>query len=298
MSGAATGGSRHRASAAAQREPDAGSSSAARPALSVIVRARDEAASIGRCLQLIGAQRTPGRAVEVIVVDSGSRDGTVAIARAQGARVITIPKREFTFGGALNLGGASARGEIIIALSAHAFAPDAGWLERMAGWFSDPRVACACGERRGPDGAALRASLRQDIVLARRAPRWGYSNGAGAFRAQLWRGRQFRADLSGCEDKEWALHWLARGYVCVIDPALCVEHDHTRDSLASTYVRARREAAGYAAFLAPEPHGPRALAREWWSERGWHSSSARARCSPRRAARLLGAYAGRRATGG
>ncbi|MGI8428697.1 MAG: glycosyltransferase [Solirubrobacteraceae bacterium] len=268
------------------------------PALSVIVRARDEAAGIGRCLALIGAQRTPGRAVEAIVVDSGSRDQTVAIARDHHARVITIPKRAFTFGAALNLGAASARGEIIVALSAHAFALDDGWLERVAASFSDPRVACACGEDRGPDGARLRTIVRQDIALARRAPQWGYSNGAGAFRAELWRERQFRADLAGCEDKEWALHWLERGYVCTIDPALSVEHDHTRDSLSDTYVRARREAAGYAAFLALGPYGPRELAREWWSERGWHSSPVRARCSPRRAARLLGAYAGRRAAGG
>ena len=35
-------------------------------------------------------------------------------------------------------------------------------------------------------------------------PRWGYSNAAGAFRAELWRERHFREDLPGAEDKEWA----------------------------------------------------------------------------------------------
>src|SRR5919108_616760 len=50
---------------------------------SVIVRARDEAASIGRTLSLLARQTL---VPEVIVVDSGSRDDTVAIARDHGAR--------------------------------------------------------------------------------------------------------------------------------------------------------------------------------------------------------------------
>ncbi|MGI8904305.1 MAG: glycosyltransferase [Solirubrobacteraceae bacterium] len=269
------------------------------PEISVIVRARDEAPSIGRCLELLAGQRTEGRSVEVIVVDSGSRDRTVQIARSHGARTIAIPPREFTFGRALNLGAAGARGELLVALSAHAFAVEESWLSRLAERLSDPGVACACGERYGPDDLPLTAAVEQDLALARRRPMWGYSNGAGAFPAALWRRRPFREDLPGCEDKEWALHWLAHGYRCVVDPALSVEHDHTRDSLLSLYRRARREAAGYASFLDLPPYGPSALAREWWCQRGWHSSALRARASPRRAARLVGTYAGRaRVAGG
>jgi rhamnosyltransferase len=264
------------------------------PEISVIIRARDEAASIGRCLELIGEQVTDRGGVEVILVDSGSRDETAEIARGHGARVITIPATEFTFGGALNLGAANARGELLVALSAHAFPLDRGWLSRLVQPFSDARVACACGERYGPDDAPLRTRIEQDIALARRRPQWGYSNGAGAFRAQLWRTRPFRADLPACEDKEWAWHWLQGGYVCVIDPLLVVDHDHARDPMRSVYRRARREAAGYAAFLELPPYEPRHLAREWWSEQGWHRSPLRARVSPRRAARLLGSYDGRR----
>jgi rhamnosyltransferase len=266
----------------------------AHPEISVIVRARDEAASVGRCLELINGQQTGERLTEVIVVDSDSSDATAAIASRHGARVITIAQHDFTFGGALNLGAANARGEFMVALSAHAFPLDPMWLSRLLEPFSDPRVACACGARYGPDDKPLVDRIEQDISLAKRRPQWGYSNGAGAFRADLWRTRPFRSDLPGCEDKEWAWHWLEQGYVCVIDPALEVDHDHTRDPLRGIYRRARREAAGFAGFLELGPYGPRQLAREWWCERGWHASSLRARTSHRRAARLLGAYAGRR----
>ncbi len=262
--------------------------------LSVIVRARDEEASIGRCLELLGRQRTGPRAVEVIVVDSGSRDRTAAIARAAGARVMTIAPAEFSFGRALNVGAADARGELLVALSADAFARDETWLERLSEPFADPRVACASGDRYGPDGAPLRERVEQDIVLARAHPGWGYSNGAGAFRAELWRERPFREDLPGCEDLEWSRHWLERDRRCVVDPALVVDHDHTHDSLPAIYRRARREAEGLATFADGAAGPERGLLSEWWSDRRFYRSPLRARLSHRRAARLLGEHAGRR----
>jgi rhamnosyltransferase len=260
----------------------------------VIVRARDEEVSIGRCLELLGGQRTGGRAVEVIVVDSGSRDGTAAIARSSGARVLTLAPAEFSFGRALNLGAAESRGELLVALSADAFARDDTWLERLAERFADPEVACASGDRYGPDGEPLRERVLQGIELARAHPGWGYSNGAGAFRAELWRERPFREDLPGCEDLEWSWHWLERGRRCVIDPALVVDHDHTHDSLPAIYRRARREAEGLARFADGAAGPERGLLSEWWSDRRFYRSPVRARLSHRRAVRLLGERAGRR----
>jgi rhamnosyltransferase len=262
--------------------------------ITVIVRARDEAASIDRCLSLVDSQVLTGLSVEVVVVDSGSRDETVAIARRHDARVIELPPEAFTFGGALNLGAANARGALLVALSAHAFLPDPEWLARLVGPFADPRVACACGADHGPDDAPLVGRITQDAGLARRRPEWGYSNSAGAFRAELWRRRPFRADLPASEDKEWAWHWLGQGYVCVVDSALSVDHDHTRDSLPDIYRRGKREAVGIGAFLQRPAYGPRELIHEWWFERGWHRTRLRARLSGRRAARLLGVCAGRR----
>jgi glycosyltransferase involved in cell wall biosynthesis len=264
--------------------------------ISVVIRARDEAANLTRCLEVLAAQRGVGE-LQVILVDGGSRDRTAQIAAEHGATVIPISPQRFSFGGALNTGADAARHPVIVALSAHAFAPDRSWLARLAAWCAadDETVACACGDRYGPNGEPLTQPVRQTAELARRRPDWGYGNAAGAFRADLWRRRPFRADLPGCEDKEWAWHWLTRGYTCVVDPALAVAHDHTHDPLRATFTRARREAAGYAAFLdePPGPATPAGLVQAWWGDTRWYDSAARARLSPRRAARLLGAYAGR-----
>jgi glycosyltransferase involved in cell wall biosynthesis len=263
--------------------------------ISVIIRALDEAASIGRCIQLVRSQKTGLDKVEVIVVDSGSTDATMQIARRFGARVVSVERSSFTFGGALNAGAAVAEGEVLVALSAHAFPLDQGWLARLAGALDDAQVACASGDRYQPDGMPLEGRVLYDEALAARWPQWGYSNAAGAFRASLWRERPFREDLPACEDREWCRWWIGQGFVCVLDPLLLVEHDHTHDPAVSIYLRARREATGYAMFLPPAPRpGLGGLAREWWSDTRFYDSRLRARLSHRRAARLLGSYAGAR----
>jgi rhamnosyltransferase len=256
---------------------------------SVVIRVLDEADSLRRLLGILAAQREPH---EVIVVDSGSTDGSIDLARSQGATVEEISP--FSFGGALNLGTERALGDVVVSLSAHAFPRDEGWLGRVADVFADPAVACAYGPSHDWAGAPLVSAVRQDVALAERHPLWGYSNGAGAFRRALWEQRRFRDDLPGSEDREWALWALREGGVCLLDPALAVDHDHSRDSLRDSFARYAREARGDAMFLDLERYGARAALREWWSDQGWHRSRARARLDPRRAARLAGRWWGRR----
>jgi rhamnosyltransferase len=264
------------------------------PLASVVIRSKDEAPAIGRLIDLLRTQTIASR-LELIVVDSGSTDGTVDIVRARGIAPIEIPAASFTFGGALNAGCKLATAPLIVALSAHAFPRDERWAARMVAAFDDERVACACGDDRAPDGSPLRGAVLQDAGHARRHPFWGYSNAAGAFRADLWRQRHWRVDMPGTEDKEWAWVWLERGWLVRVDPALGVDHDHSHDPLRSTYVRARREWVGYAMYLDLPPFPLRAALRRWWAERDGHETSARARLSPWRAARLAGEWAGRRA---
>ena len=259
----------------------------------VVIRARDEAASIGRVLDVLAGQTLPA---DVVVVDSGSTDDTVRIAREKGARTLEIPAGSFSFGGALNL-GTSELGDVDVAvsLSAHAFPRSADWLASVVAWFADPAVACVFGESRDRAGAPLAGPVRQDAPMLRAAPDWGYSNGAGAFRTALWRERGFREDMPGTEDREWSLWAMeVRGAVCVLDPALAVDHDHTRDSLRESFVRYEREARGYAMFLDLPRYGAREAVGEWWSDQGWHRSRLRARLDPRRVARLAGTWKGRR----
>jgi rhamnosyltransferase len=258
---------------------------------SVVIRARDEEDSIGRTLEALAVQTVVH---EVIVVDSGSRDRTAAIARDRKARVVDLARERFTFGRALNAGCAVSGAPVVVALSAHAFPPDERWLERMLAHFDDPAVACAYGERLDQRFAPLPGPVRQDAAMLEGNPYWGYSNSAGGFRAGLWRERPFREDLPGTEDREWSLWALRQGHVCVLDPALAVHHDHRREPLRACFRRYEREHRGFAMFLELPPYRARDAISEWWRDQGGHRSQARARLDPRRMARLAGKWWGRR----
>ncbi len=260
--------------------------------IGVIVRVRDEADALGRCLKLISAQT--GAGAELIVVDNDSQDGSAAVARRHGAQVVRISRERFTFGRALNLGASVAQANLLVALSAHAFVHDSGWLERLAGWFDDPAVACVSGERFWPDGSPLLHPIRYAGRLAAGYPRWGYSNAAGGFRAQLWRERHFREDLPGAEDKEWGRYWaLERDRMTILDPQLVVDHDHTHDPVPEIFNRSRREAIGFGLFLGPEAQrGVTPLLHEWFWDTRFYRNPWRARLSHRRTARLVGERVG------
>jgi glycosyltransferase involved in cell wall biosynthesis len=85
------------------------------PRFSLVIPAYNEEAYLPRLLDSIEVARQAyagGRdAIEVIVTDNGSSDGTAAIARARGCRVVFEATR--VIGASRNAGGRAARGEIV-----------------------------------------------------------------------------------------------------------------------------------------------------------------------------------------
>ncbi len=85
--------------------------------VSVVIPCLNEAGSIAACVRAADAALTEGGYEgEVVVVDNGSTDGSGALARAAGARVITEPRRGY--GNAYLAGLAAARGTYIVMLDA------------------------------------------------------------------------------------------------------------------------------------------------------------------------------------
>jgi glycosyltransferase involved in cell wall biosynthesis len=101
-------------------------------AVSVIIPARNEARTIAGLIRAVQEQTPPGWRVEVVLVDDGSTDDTVAVARAAGARVLELGQR--AGGGnpavARNRGALAATGDPLVFLDADC-RPAKGWLGRL-----------------------------------------------------------------------------------------------------------------------------------------------------------------------
>jgi rSAM/selenodomain-associated transferase 2 len=102
------------------------------PAVSVIIPALDEEASIGRA---IASCRRAG-AFEVIVVDGGSRDRTAEIALREAGAVIAGPRGRAA---QMNAGAAAARGDILLFLHADTLLPE-GAADAVIGALRNPAV--------------------------------------------------------------------------------------------------------------------------------------------------------------
>lgn len=89
------------------------------PRLTIIVPVLDEEAGIAATLQSLCALRARG--AEAIVVDGGSRDRTVTLARPLCDRLITAPRGRAV---QMNAGAGAARGDVLIFLHADTRLPE------------------------------------------------------------------------------------------------------------------------------------------------------------------------------
>lgn len=92
------------------------------------------------------------KGVEIVVVDSGSTDGTDAMAEEFGATVVRIPNSEFSHSHARNLGADAARGDLFLFMVQDAYPVGDWWLHSLASVLVAPRseaerlAAVSCAE--------------------------------------------------------------------------------------------------------------------------------------------------------
>lgn len=210
--------------------------------ISVVIRCFNEASHIGKLLHGIRSQSV---ACQVVVVDSGSTDGTVEIARGFDVDLIQIRPEDFSFGRALNIGCDAATGDVLVFASAHVYPVYADWLARMSAPFVDPQVAAVYGKQRG----AETTKYSEHQIFAHWFPDDGparqdhpFCNNANcAVRRSLWAEVPYDEALTGLEDLAWAKEVSARGYRIVYAPEAEIVHVHD-ESWAQVQRRYMREA--------------------------------------------------------
>ncbi|MCA1899817.1 MAG: glycosyltransferase family 2 protein [Chloroflexi bacterium] len=221
---------------------------------SIVIRAYNEEKHIGRLLE--GIRRQTVKDVEIILVDSGSTDGTVSVAESFGAKVVRIRPDEFTFGRSLNFGIKSATRELVVIASAHVYPVYPDWLEMLLRPFEDENVALTYGKQRGPDSAKF--SERQifhqwypDASKPRQETAF-CNNANAAIRKSLWEKNPYDETLTGLEDLAWAKWAKERGHAIAYVAEAEIIHVHN-ETPRGVYNRYRREAMALRKIY-PEAH--------------------------------------------
>ncbi len=221
---------------------------------SIVIRAYNEAQYLGRLLE--GIKQQTVKDVEIIVVDSGSTDATVAIAESFGARVVHIPSAEFTFGRSLNFGVRAAMREYVVIASAHVYPVYPDWLETLLRPFQDEQVALAYGKQRGYEGSKYSehqifhqwypdvSNLDQITAFC--------NNANAAIRKSLWDAHPYDETLTGLEDLEWGKWAQGQGFKIAYVAEAEIVHIHN-ETPRGVYNRYRREAMALRRIY-PEAH--------------------------------------------
>ncbi|KRT74801.1 MAG: glycosyl transferase family protein [Candidatus Rokubacteria bacterium CSP1-6] len=220
-----------------------------RPPVSVVVVNWNGITYLPDCLGSIARQSYPS--LEIIVVDNGSTDGSVALLRAAyGSRIHLIESpTNLGFAGGTNVGIRAAKGAYLALLNNDAVA-DAGWIDALIrAAEADPRVGMCASKIyvRGQDGVLDSAGLllsRDGIGrgrgrLERDDGRFSHEeealvpSGCAALyrRAMLDEIGLFDEDFFAyCEDTDLGLRGRLAGWTCRYVPDAVVFHKYSGSS--------------------------------------------------------------------
>ncbi len=205
---------------------------------SVVIPTKNGASDIGACLEAVYSQKDAGR-FEVLIVDSGSTDGTLEIVRRYPIRLEQIPPEAFHHARTRNYAAALASGRFLVFLSQDAIPARDTWLAAFLNNFSEPSVGAVYGRQlpkpaSGLERRAAFATLYNDARIVK-MPMDGvglgyryyhFSNANSAIRKTAWYATKFPEELKVFEDVGIAKRILDSGWSIVYEPEAPVYHSH------------------------------------------------------------------------
>jgi len=209
---------------------------------SIIIRTYNEAKHLPQLLSMIQAQKTDF-SFDVTIVDSGSTDGTLTIAKTFACHIVHIAKEQFSFGRSLNVGCQSATGDILVFISGHCIPTRDDWLTRLLAPIIKQKAVLSYGRQVG--NHASRFSEQQVFAKYFKAesavPQQGFfcNNANAALLKTVWQQHQFNEELTGLEDMHLAKRLQGQGMniAYVADASVYHLHDESWRQVKRRYER-------------------------------------------------------------
>jgi glycosyltransferase involved in cell wall biosynthesis len=236
------------------------------PTCSIVIRAFNEEKHIRKLLD--GIQHQTLKDIQIILVDSGSSDQTVHIAKQYGVNIVNIQPQDFTFGRSLNLGISLTKADFVVFASAHVYPVYPDWLEKLLEPFSDPKVAISYGKQRGMETTQYsehRIFEHWFPDVSTNNQNHPFCNNANAaIRKKLWDLHAYNETLPGLEDLEWAKWAHEQGYkiAYVADAEIIHVHNESWRGISNRY---RREGMAFKMIYPQEQFNLTDLFRAFFS---------------------------------
>tara|TARA_B100001057_G_C22861315_1_gene954599 strand:+ start:2878 stop:3861 length:984 start_codon:yes stop_codon:yes gene_type:complete len=176
--------------------------------VSIIIRTLNEEKYLYELLTEIDKQQSNFFIAETIIVDSGSTDKTLAIAKSFDAKITHIKKKDFSFGRSLNLGCEFAKGDFFVFISGHCIPTSKNWLERLVYPLKDNLCDYTYGKQEARDSTKFseKQIFSKYFLEHSSIPQKGFfcNNANSALKKVTWKKYLFDEKLTGCEDMELA----------------------------------------------------------------------------------------------
>ena len=198
--------------------------------ISIVIRVLNEGRHLGSLLDAIRHQNTDGTPYEVVIVDSGSTDDSLDIARRHQCRIVTIRKEDFSFGRSLNIGCEAAVGEYLVFISGHCVPANQDWLSELVAPLHSNSAAYSYGRQIGNETTKFsehQLLLKYFPADPQYAQKGFFCNNANAaILKSVWRDHLFDESLTGLEDMELAKRIASNGHKITYAPDSIVYHIH------------------------------------------------------------------------
>jgi GT2 family glycosyltransferase len=199
-----------------------------RPSTTVVVPAFNAEGTIEACVRSLVELRYPAEALELVVVDNGSSDGTRAVLERFADRIAIVEEPRRGPAAARNAGIRRARGEVVAFTDADCtVAPD--WLDELVEPLDDPEVGIVGGAILAREGANAAERYGETIHDHRSAllvwrPPYAITMNWASRRAVLDEVGLFDEAFRRCEDIDLSYRIGRAGYSLVYQPSAVVRH--------------------------------------------------------------------------
>lgn len=211
--------------------------------ISIVIRTLNEEKYLNELIVEIKNQIIENFEYEIVIIDSGSTDKTLEIAKEHGCRITFISKKDFSFGKSLNMGSEYANGDILVYVSGHCIPSSTQWLNELVRPIIYGHAGYSYGGQLGKETTKFseKQIFKKYFPKESEVPQKGFfcNNANSAISREVWKKYLFNEEITGLEDMELAKRYVDEGgkIAYIFNASVFHIHDETWKQTRRRYER-------------------------------------------------------------